>query len=142
MEMSRAANDMIRRTYDMDMVNSILQHPDIWRDIAPEGIEPFDPPYLPSVLYFIVNDGDGVITFHAFRDGLLIHPNILPSKRGKLAYDAVEESIQMVFEAGWSCIYAEIYPKLRHVVMFARTLGFRLLESGKRDLFIRRLLNS
>lgn len=139
MEMSRAANDMIRRTYDMDMVNSILQHPDIWRDIAPEGIEPFDPPYLPNVLYFIVNDGDGVITFHAFRDGLMIHPNILPSKRGKLAYDAVEESIQTVFENGWSCVYAEIEPKLKHVTLFARQLGFRMLDE---NLFIRRSLNS
>ena len=130
---------MIRRTFDMDIVNSILQHPDIWRDIAPEGIEPFDPPYLPNVLYFVVNDGDGVITFHAFRDGLMIHPNILPSKRGKLAYDAVEEAIQMVFENGWTCIYAEIDPKLKHVTLFARTLGFRLFDD---NLFIRRSLNS
>jgi len=142
MEVSRATNDMIRRTYDMDIVNSILQHPDIWKDIAPEGIEPFDPPYLSDVLYFIVNDGDGVITAHPFRDGCKIHPNILPDKRGKLAYEAVEEACQAIFEHGYTSIYAEIDPKLRHVVMFAKTLGFKPLESDKRDLFIRRLLNS
>ncbi len=139
MEMSGPANVMIRRTYDMDAVNHILTHPDIWKDIAPEDQLPFDVPYLPSVLYFLVNDGDGVITFHRFRDGLMIHPNILPSKRGKLAYDAVEESIQMVFENGWSSIYAQIDPKLKHVTLFARQLGFKFLGN---DLFIRRSLNS
>lgn len=133
---------MIRQTFDMDIVNSVLQHPDIWKDIAPQGMQPFEAPYRPDVLYFLVNDGDGVITFHAFRDGLKIHPNILPSKRGKVAYDAVEESIKTVFENDWQCVYAEIDPKLRHVTLFARQLGFRLLESGSRNLFIRRNLDS
>ena len=133
---------MIRQTFDMDAVNQVLTHPDIWKDIAPAGQIPFDAPYLPYVQYFLVNDDDGVIMFHQFRDGLKIHPNFLPSKRGRLAYIAVEESIQCMFNAGHQCIYAEIDPKLRHVVMFARQLGFRLLESGDRDLFIRRNLDS
>lgn len=133
---------MIRQTFDMDAVNHILTHPDIWKDIARKNQLPFDTPYLPYVLYFLVNDGDGVITFHRFRDGLQIHPNILPSKRGKLAYDAVEEAIQIVFKDGCPCIYAVIDRKLRHVAMFARQLGFRLLESNDRDLFIRRKLDS
>lgn len=133
---------MIRQTFDMDAINSILHHPDIWRDIAPDGCASFDMPYCPDVLYYLINDGDGVITFHPFREGLKIHPNVLPSKRGKLAYIAVEESIQLMFDQGCPSIYAEIDPKLRHVVMFARQLAFRLLESGNRDLFIRRNLDS
>ena len=133
---------MIRQTFDMDAVNLVLTHPDVWKDIAPEDMDPFDTSYLPGMVYFLVNDGDGVIMFHAFKDGLKIHPNILPSKRGRLAYIAVEESIQSMFDAGHQCIYAEIDRRLRHVVMFARQLGFRLLESGDRDLFIRRRLHS
>ena len=133
---------MIRQTFDMDAINSILHHPDIWKDIAPDGCEPFATPYCPDVLYYLVNDGDGVITFHNFREGLKIHPNILPSKRGKLAYIAVEEAIQLMFDQGCASIYAEIDPKLRHVVMFCKQLEFNLLESGDRDLFIRRYLNS
>ncbi len=133
---------MIRQTFDMYAVNQVLMHPDIWPDIALDGVEPFDTPYLPELMYLLVNDGDGVIIFHDFRDGIKIHPNFLPSKRGRLAYIAVEESIQLMFDQGCHSIYAEIDPKLRHVVMFARQLGFRLLESGDRDLFIRRKLDS
>jgi len=142
MEVSRTADDMIRRTYDMDIVNSILQHPDIWRQISPKDIESFDMLYLPSVLYFIVNDGDGVITAHPFRDGCKVHPNFPMNRRGKVAYDAVEEVCQELFKIGYISIYAEIDRKLRHVTMFARALGFRLLESNDRDLFIRRNLCS
>ena len=133
---------MIRQTFDMDQVNMVLTHPDIWKVIAPDFLQPFDTAYLPNVIYLMVNDGDGVIMFHPFRDGLKIHPNILPSKRGRLAYIAVEQSIQKMFDNGYVNIYAEIDPKLRNVIMFARRLGFRLLESGDRDLFIRRRLNS
>ena len=133
---------MIRQTYDMEQVNMVLSHPDIWMDIAPVNSVPFDAPYLPNVVYFMVNDSDGVIMFHPFRDGVKIHPNILPSKRGRIAYIAVEEACQSMFDAGHMSIYAEIDRKLRHVTLFARRLGFRLLESGDRDLFIRRRLNS
>ena len=133
---------MITRTFNMVMVNSILTHPDIWKHIAPIGVDPFDSPYKPDVLYYLVNDGDGIITFHKYRDGIKIHPNILPSKRGKQAYIAIEESIKLMFDTGWHSIYAEIDPRLRHVTMAARHLGFRLLESGDRDLFVRRKLNS
>lgn len=133
---------MIRLTFDMGVVNYVLQHPDIWKDVAPVGAEPIDIGYRPDVLHFLVNDGDGVISFHKFRDGLKIHPNILPSKRGKLAYKAVEEAIQRVFESGWPCIYGEIDPKLKHITLFARQMGFKLIESNGRDLFVRRRLDS
>ena len=142
MEDSRAAADVITLTYNMEIVNSILQHPDIWKDIAPDGVEPFDIWDLPNQVYFLINDGDGVVIVHPFKDSCKIHPTILPDKRGKLAYEAVEEVCQNLFDYGYASIYAEIDPNLRHVVMFARKLGFRLLESGNRDLFIRRNLDS
>ena len=133
---------MIRQTFDMDAINSILHHPDIWKDIAPDGCEPFDTPYCPDILYYLVNDGDGVITVHPFRDSCKVHPNFPMNRRGKVAYDAVEEVCQKLFDLGYPSIYAEIDRKLRHVTLFARQLGFRLLESGNRDLFIRRNLDS
>ncbi len=133
---------MITRTYNMDVVNSILTHPDIWKDIAPIGVDPFDSPYRADVLYYLVNGGDGVITFHRYRDGLKCHPNILPSKRGKQAFIAIEESIKLMFNLGCQSIYAEIDPRLRHVTLAAMRLGFNLLEPGDRNLFIRRKLNS
>lgn len=133
---------MIRETHDMDTVNSILQHPDIWADIAPRGTLPFDIGFVPGVMHHLVGDGDGVISYHLFRDGVKIHPNILPSKRGKQAYDAVEESIQMVFADAAQIIYCEIDPRLRHVIMFARALGFKWIEGGVREIYVRYKLDS
>lgn len=131
---------MIRPTQDMTEVNRILHHPSIWKDIA-DG-EPFDTPYLPDVLYLMVNNDEGVITFHRFRDGLKIHPNILPEKRGKMAYQAVEDAIQYVFSLGWTTIYAEIDVRLRHVIRFAKDLGFNSIDVGSRNLLTRRRLDS
>lgn len=133
---------MISQTCNMDMVNSILSHPDIWPEIAPEGVEPFDVAYMPDVLYFLMNEADGVVIFHPFRDAVKIHPNILPKRRGKFAYQAVDEAINEMFARGFDTIYAEIDPKLKHVVSFAKRLGFRLIERGKRDIFVRRHLDS
>lgn len=133
---------MITETNNMDLVNSIIRHPDIWCEVAPKDVQPFDAPYMPSLLYFLVNETDGVIIFHQFRDGVKIHPNIIPAKRGKLAYKAVEDSIQEVFKMGHMHVYAEIDRSLTHVIRFAKTLGFALLESNQRDLFIRRNLDS
>ena len=134
---------MIELTDNMDTVNSILHHPDIWRDIAPDGVVPFDTPWQPDMLYYLVNGNDGVIIFATFRDGVKIHPNILPDKRGRLAYEAVEEACQAVFAEGFDCVYCEIPLRLRNVTLFARQLGFKLIERGQaEDLFIRRNLDS
>ncbi len=133
---------MITQTYNMDIVNSILSHPDIWPEIAPDGVEPFEVSYMPEVLYFVMNDGDGIILFHPFMDGTKIHPNILPEKRGKAAYKAIDEAIETMFKRGIDTIYAEIHPKLKHVISFAKSLGFRLLSTNDRHLFVRRNLDS
>ena len=132
---------MITQTQNMDLVNSILRDPGIWYDIAPQGVEPFDSTYSTGLVYFLVNETDGVIIYHPFRDGMKIHPNIIPGKRGKKTFDAIEQSIQRVLEY-YHCIYAEIDPALRHVTWLARHLGFTLLEHNDRDLFVRRKYDS
>ena len=133
---------MITQTTDMDIVSSILSDPSIWYSISPDGVEPFDVPYDSQCTYFLLDDSAGVVIFHPFRGGAKVHPNILPQYRGKLAFKAVEQCIQAMFGNGYQGIYAEIDPKLRHVTMFARQLGFRLLESGSRDLYVRWRLDS
>ena len=133
---------MIQQTVDMEMVNSILSDPGIWPHIAPEGMEPFDTPYMPGLIYFLVNETDGVIVFHPFGDGLKIHPNIVPSKRGKLAYIAVEESIQRMFDSGWSSIYCEIPVRFKHVMWFAKALGFKSMNTDDPQLLVRYKLDS
>ncbi len=133
---------MIRQTNDMEAVNGILAHPDIWSQVAPEGIETFNMPYFGEWLYFIVNEDEGVIIFHPYLDGWKIHPNIIPERRGKAAFRAIDESVKAVFEMGCHSVYAEIDRSLKHVTWAAKQLGFNLLKSGDRDLFVRRNLDS
>ena len=132
---------MISETENMELVNSILRDPGIWPNIS-GGMAEFDTPYLPECLYFLVNECDGVIIFDPFANGLRIHPNILPEKRGKLAYQAVEESIQAVFEMGYVNIYAQIDVELRHIIRFAKDLGFKVLATGPKVLLVRRKMDS
>ena len=132
---------MISNTRNMDLVNSILCMPEIWKDIAPEGVEYFDSPYMPELIYHLVNECDGVIIYHGFRDGLKIHPNIIKAKRGKDTFRAIEQSIQMVLK-DCNVVYAEIDRELRHVTWLARQLKFSLLERGSRDLYVRRKLDA
>ena len=131
---------MITQTFNMDIVNSILSHPSIWPEIS--DVEPFDVAYMPDVLYFLMNEADGVVIFHPFRDGCKIHPNVIPEKRGKAAYKAVDDACKEMFSRGYPCIYAEIDRKLVHVIRFAKALGFNVLESNDRDLLVRRKLDS
>jgi len=129
---------VIYQTYNMEVVNSILAHPSIWPEIS--DVPLFDVPYHPDCVYFLM-DG-GVIIFHPFKDGMKIHPNVLPEKRGKAAYEAVEASIQEMFSRGYHSIYCEIALELRHIIRFAKDLGFRLLERGDRDVMVRRRMDS
>ena len=134
---------MISETCNMDLVNSILRVPEIWSAVSDEHTSiPFDTPYVRGCTYFLVNEVDGVIIFNPFRDGVEIHPNILPLKRGKDAYQAIEDSIQEMFKRGHSSIYAQIAVELKNVIQAAKHSGFRLLESSDREIFIRRRLNS
>ena len=131
---------MITRTFNADLVNSILSDPVIWEAISP--VPYFESPHLPECLYFMVNEGDGVIIAHPFRDSLKLHPNILPKYRGRIGYQAIEDTCQELFAMGYPCIYVEIDRSLRHIALCARQLGFKLLESNERDIFIRRNLDS
>lgn len=133
---------MIRLTLNAKEVDAVLHRPEIWSAIAPPGVAPFSVADGPSAKYFMVNDGDGVICFHKFRDGLKIHPNFLLEKRGDLAYKAIEESVQKMFSWGYSSIYAEIDPKLRHVRFAAVSLKFKLIEKNDRYLYVRRRLDA
>jgi len=133
---------LIQITENMEIVNSIYHHPQIWPDIVPDGVEMFDVPYQPNLLYLLVNECDGVIVLHSFRDGYKIHPNFLPEKRGKTAYEAIDQAVRFMFETGANVIYAEIDPKLRHVTRCAVHNQFLLLERNERHLYARRKLNS
>ncbi len=130
---------MIELTNNMRLVNEILMNPLIWQDIAPKGVDPSElfSVAIPGALYFMVNQGDGVIIYHPFRDGMKIHPNFLLEKRGGLAYKAIEQSIQKIFSFGYQNIYAEIEVRLRHVRFTAVGLQFQLIEKGDRYLYQR-----
>lgn len=112
---------------DLSRLNQILHHPDIWPEIS-GGVEPFYVEPLDDWEYVWCEGG--VIIFHPYRDGMKIHPNFLPDYRGKKAFEEIERTLQK-----YSRVYAEIDKDLRHVNWAARFMGFRLIETGERNLY-------
>lgn len=137
---------VIEETRDMAFVNSIIGQPDIWACVAPDWEPVFDLPYDPECLYFKANNGEGVIIFHPFLDGLKIHPNFPKKYRGKRANDAIEQSIQTLFSEGVRSIYAEIAVEFVHAIRLAKQLGFKVFTSPEwvtdRQLLVRHRLDS
>lgn len=129
---------MISLTQNMDIVTTILWTPEIWDAISVEGTEKFHVPYQDDCMYYLVNDTQGVVIFHPFKDGLKIHPNFPKKHRGKVAYKAIEQSIQDVFRQGCGVVYAEVEPELKHVIWCAKALGFKSMDG----LLVRRKLDS
>ena len=82
---------MIKRTFNIDEINSVLKHPDIWPRISDKSqdIDDYIPPmgdnhylYEEGVLFILHPDGDN----------LRIHANVLPDSRGK-AKEAAERAL-------------------------------------------------
>ena len=128
----------------MAFVNSIIGLPEIWESLS--DLQIFDLPYDSDCVYFMANQGEGVIIFHPFLDGMKIHPNFPRRYRGKKANQAIEESVQKVFSMGYRSIYAEIDVELVHVVRLARQLGFKAFTTPlwvtDRVLLVRHRLDS
>lgn len=121
---------------DIDVINSILQHPDIWENIAGD-VEPFDTPFMHEHAYFIIGDNQGLVIYHKFLDGVKIHTNILPEKRHGASYEAINETMQHIFDLGITRIYAEIDDKFPNVIKAAIVNGFSMLSSDERNLFVK-----
>jgi hypothetical protein len=112
---------------DKAQIMSVLSHPAIWPNIAPDHIEPsaFDPP-LEGVEYWGVFDKDlmGLFILHYDGQGMQIHANMLPEGRGDIAQEA-GTLVSDYARDRYGYVYALIPEKYDNVYQFALRCGMQ-----------------
>ena len=109
---------MLKRTFDINKINSVLKHEYIWPRIADKGIDidTFTPP-MEGVHY--LHDGGALIILHAVGGKYKIHVNVVPEHRGK-AETLAKEALKYAFEElGAKEVIAEIPRNYGEVYGFA-----------------------
>lgn len=110
---------LINLTTDINKINSILKHPDIWPLISDpsDDIEKFIPPMDDN--HYLYESGV-LFILHPEGDDLEIHANVLPESRGK-AKAAAQEALNYGFNVlKTDRIIANIPEKYGNVYGFAR----------------------
>jgi hypothetical protein len=121
---------IIRETKNVNEIKSVLCHPSIYPEIS-DGVDlksddieiPFD-----GVVYLAGYDNEviGISCLHFFKDGLKLHPNVLPEYRLKYGRDFVRLCISMV-----NCpLYVEIPNRRKRLLNLANKLGFDSLRNN------------
>jgi len=109
---------MIGRTVDIDKINSVLKHPDIWPNIADDddNIDEFNPPM--GDYHYLFDEGVLCI-LHPDGDDWEMHVNVVQDYRAK-ALEAASEAFRYGFEEiGANRIVANIPVKYGNVYGFA-----------------------
>ena len=110
---------MIELTTNIDEINSILKHPDIWPLISEpdDDIDLFTPPMGDN--HYLYESGV-LFILHPEGDDLEIHANVLPESRGK-AKAAAQEALNYGFNVlKTDRIVANIPEKYGNVYGFAK----------------------
>ena len=123
---------MIKRTYDISLIKSIVTVPAIWETVAEDSQNPnlWEPDLLGSCWLQVTSDSilTGLWQFRPTNAITLeVHPYILPEYRGKLGKAAGVDHLQ------WFYFYCPQYHKLvaqiptiyRHVKLFGNMLGYQ-----------------
>lgn len=123
---------IVGRTTDIDEIKSILCHDDIFNDIS-EGLDVKPEDYEPPLngFYYLIGYAEGVAfalaCFYPFRDGSMVHLNVLKAYRLKYARDFVKEWLYMI-----KCpLYAEIPTNRKRFINFVKKFSFDSIPNNK-----------
>lgn len=123
---------IVTRCYDVDVIRSIMSHPDIYDRIAEDGT-PERQDFIPDMISFaylagVVNaEPIGVFVLHPV-NGVTweCHVQVLPEYRKDYAHEFGEKCVEYCWELGVSKLVAQIpflYPNVKD---FALRQGFEL----------------
>lgn len=135
----------IERTFDEQVVKSVMLHPAIWATVAEETQDPekWEPEMVADCWLQIVCDGKliGLYNIHAHNSVTLeIHAQVLPEYRSEYAKESSRQVLQWILDsedaAGYEKVIAQIptlYPQVKH---FTLNAGFQ--EEGLNRLSYRK----
>ncbi len=109
---------MIKRTTDIDKINSVLKHPYIWPRISDKHQSKDEWTAPMEGMHYLYDDGI-LFILHDIGDSVKVHANVLPEARER-AEAAADEAARYSFEElGAQEITAEIPEKYGAVYGFA-----------------------
>lgn len=119
----------VRRSFDAADINAILNHPDVFPDVAVPGVETFDMgPILSDPRNVLLTGAGGVILFDAkTTPGVYdVHTYFYPTHRGKNAVEVSRSAYRWMF-IHTDCTTLQTYiPAFNRAAIFAaRKVGFR-----------------
>lgn len=119
---------MIARTYDDTLIKSIARRPELWETVAEDGsdIDSWEPNL--DECWLKAEDDKGIIglfNYHQFTgSSAIVHPMVLPERRGGESVKAGIESLKWVFDntdcVKVLCFIPVIY---RNVKLYAMRCG-------------------
>lgn len=132
---------IIERTFDYDLVDSILTHPEIYKTIADDFAPPaneFKTPRSEEIIYLIDDQAIGVMVYSPASQIVMdCHVQVLPEHRKERALAFGKAVIEWLWrETGFKKINAQIpflYPNVRE---FAERNGF-VVEGINRGSYLK-----
>jgi hypothetical protein len=120
----------IERTFDVELIKSVLCHPVIWPCIAPDWADAseFEPPIDDDTYYLAAHDPEltGLFIYHPAGDGVMkTHHQVLPEYRGNKSIEYSFASASWIFEnTGTQRLICSIPKKYENVIAHAKKGGF------------------
>lgn len=131
----------VERSYDIEEINSVFTHPDIWATIAEDNQQPesFLPDAVRDVYMGVYVDG-GLIGFYAFKvlssAELDIHAQILPQHRKKHALASGRAILEWFYNhapARFVKLTAQVPFKYPNVKNFCESVGLKIEGVNKQS---------
>ena len=117
---------MLQRTFDVDKIMGVYQHPAIWGAIGGNEVDNFSPPMSNNDHY--LHAPGAIFYIHPEGSDWMIHVNVVPEARSR-AYEMGQEALRYTFETlGADKIVAEIPMEFDNVYQFALKYGCEVVD--------------
>jgi hypothetical protein len=127
---------IVREGASLEDIKAILCNPSIYDTIIDDDtgeFEDFEKLLNNDIAFhtcYVNNELIALACYHKERDGVKYHPYVLPEYRNKYARKFAEQSLSLIRTQP---IYVEIPTLYKHVIKFALSFGFKLIEIKKNN---------
>ena len=126
----------VKEGASLEDIKAILCNPSIYDTIVDDDtgdFEDFEKLLNEQIVFHSGHVDDKLIAiacYHKEKDGVKYHPYVLPEYRNKYARKFAEQSLSLIRTQP---IYVEIPTLYKHVIKFALSFGFKLIEIKKNN---------
>lgn len=127
---------MIRRSFDGDLLNRLVNHPDVRPDVGGDGVSVLDlkPLAEDDKNYLLLGPAGGFLYTWGAPATFEVHTFILPEGRGPQAFALARESVEYMVSAGADHLWTRVERGARHTRIFTMKAGFKPCGEQTLDL--------